>query len=247
MFEITILLLSALCTSYLSGVFGVGGGLLLLLILTWLFPIDQVFYIHAVTQLASNSIRFSIHRPALDYKFMRYFLSFSLLGFIPAIYFFQFLPQVSLKFLIYIYALVLMLLPKNSLKQVFNSLPNFLIPLLTPFVGLCVGAVGPFLLPYFYARNVEPKAFIANEALAAASIHILRLGAYTTLGVFLFPLNWNILLLPFILVPIVWIGTWLARKKVDSFGKESFYHWIRYLIAGLAALSIVADFLIDKT
>lgn len=244
MFETSILILSALATSYLSGVFGVGGGLLLLLILTWLFPIEQVFYIHAVIQLISNSIRFSLHRSAFDAPFMKYFFSFILLGFLPGIYFFQFLPQTNLKFLIYIYAFVLMLVPKNSLKKAFSLFPKFLIPLLTPFVGLCVGAVGPFLLPYFYARNMEPKAFVANEALAAASIHLLRLCAYIFLGLFLFPLKWEILVLPFILVPSVWAGTWLARKKVDRFKKENFYHWVRYLIAGLAAISIVVDFLL---
>lgn len=221
-----------------------GGGLLLLLILTWLFPIEQVFYIHAVTQLISNSIRFSIHRSAFDDKFMKYFFSFIAIGFLPGVYFFQLLPQTNLKFLIYIYAFALMLVPKESLRKTFALFPRFFIPLLTPFVGLCVGAVGPFLLPYFYARNMEPKAFVANEALAAASIHLLRLCAYVFLGLFMFPLKLEILLLPLILAPSVWIGTWLARKKVDRFKKENFYHWIRYIIAGLAAVSIVVDLLL---
>ncbi|NRA83859.1 MAG: hypothetical protein HRU22_08865 [Gammaproteobacteria bacterium] len=44
-------------TSTIAGIFGLGGGLILAVSLSWLVPVNAVVPIHGTTQLASNASR----------------------------------------------------------------------------------------------------------------------------------------------------------------------------------------------
>src|SRR6202012_3815280 len=46
-----------ICTAFLSGIFGMAGGLILIGVLLALFPVPTAMVLHAVTQMASNGWR----------------------------------------------------------------------------------------------------------------------------------------------------------------------------------------------
>lgn len=70
---ITLLLLTMVATSFLSGIFGMAGGMILIGVLLVLLPLPQAMVLHAVTQMASNGWRAALWwryirwRPALAY------------------------------------------------------------------------------------------------------------------------------------------------------------------------------------
>src|SRR3954447_20523435 len=70
---IAILCTTMLATSFLSGIFGMAGGLILIGVLLAIMPLPQAMALHAVTQMASNGWRASLWwrhirlRPALGY------------------------------------------------------------------------------------------------------------------------------------------------------------------------------------
>ncbi len=66
------LVLAVLATSTLSGVFGMGGGMILMGIYAWMLPVREAMVLHAVTQIASNGarcllLRRHLYRPALGW------------------------------------------------------------------------------------------------------------------------------------------------------------------------------------
>jgi uncharacterized protein len=72
-FVITLLLLTMVATSFLSGIFGMAGGMILIGVLLALLPLPAAMVLHAVTQMASNGWRATLWwrfirwRPAIAY------------------------------------------------------------------------------------------------------------------------------------------------------------------------------------
>jgi uncharacterized membrane protein YfcA len=54
---VSLLLLTMVATSFLSGIFGMAGGMILIGVLLVLLPLPQAMVLHAVTQMASNGWR----------------------------------------------------------------------------------------------------------------------------------------------------------------------------------------------
>lgn len=57
-------------TSSLSGVLGMGGGLLLMGALSWLFPVGPAMVVHGLAQLAANGSRTILHLPHVSWKIL---------------------------------------------------------------------------------------------------------------------------------------------------------------------------------
>ena len=57
-----------ICTSLLSGVFGMAGGLILVGVLLVVMPLPQAMVLHAVTQMASNGWRALLWRQHIVWK-----------------------------------------------------------------------------------------------------------------------------------------------------------------------------------
>jgi uncharacterized protein len=64
---VALLLLTMVATSFLSGIFGMAGGMILIGVLLALLPLPQAMVLHAVTQMASNG-----WRAALWWRYIRW-------------------------------------------------------------------------------------------------------------------------------------------------------------------------------
>src|SRR6266581_2872305 len=76
---ISILCLAMVGTSFLSGIFGMAGGMILVGILLAIMPVPEAMMLHGVTQMASNGwrgllwwrhVRWSVAGPLLDQFFL---------------------------------------------------------------------------------------------------------------------------------------------------------------------------------
>src|SRR3982750_3666067 len=71
---VAILAVSALLTSFISGILGMAGGLILMGILLALMPVPAAMMMHGVTQLASNGWRAFLWRNHVDWRVFRGYL-----------------------------------------------------------------------------------------------------------------------------------------------------------------------------
>src|SRR5881628_2883740 len=68
---LSVLAVSALVTSFISGILGMAGGMILMGVLLALLPLPQAMMLHGITQLASNAWRALIWRRDVDLRVFR--------------------------------------------------------------------------------------------------------------------------------------------------------------------------------
>ena len=66
-----ILAVSAVVTSFVSGILGMAGGMILMGILLALLPLPAAMMLHGITQLASNAWRALLWRTEVDWRVFR--------------------------------------------------------------------------------------------------------------------------------------------------------------------------------
>src|SRR5258707_11747553 len=68
---LAILAVSALVTSFISGILGMAGGMILMGILLAMLPLPVAMMLHGITQLASNGWRAFLWRAEVDWRVFR--------------------------------------------------------------------------------------------------------------------------------------------------------------------------------
>src|ERR1700704_4761296 len=71
---LALLALSALVTSFTSGILGMAGGMILMGILLAALPLPAAMMLHGITQLASNAWRALLWRREVDWRVFRGYL-----------------------------------------------------------------------------------------------------------------------------------------------------------------------------
>src|SRR5438105_14801527 len=70
----SILAVSAVVTSFISGILGMAGGMILMGILLAMMPLPAAMMLHGITQLASNAWRAFLRRQVLDWRVFRQYV-----------------------------------------------------------------------------------------------------------------------------------------------------------------------------
>lgn len=76
------ILSSILVTSFISGVLGMAGGMILIGVLSLLLPITSAMILHGVTQLCSNAFRAFLSREHIKLKVLPTYLLGAFIGFL---------------------------------------------------------------------------------------------------------------------------------------------------------------------
>src|SRR5438105_14625127 len=71
---LALLAVSALVTSFISGILGMAGGMILMGILLAVLPLPVAMMLHGITQLASNAWRALLWRREVDWRIFRGYL-----------------------------------------------------------------------------------------------------------------------------------------------------------------------------
>ena len=169
-------------TSTVSGAIGMAGGVLLLSAMTFFITIEAIVPIHGVTQLVSNSSRFFILRKYLRKKLI---LSFALglpFGIVPSKYLVE---SIQSKHYFYLAISLIILLSVFKPKKIRFDIPEksfFFIGVVVGFLGLFVGATGPFIAPFFLNNDYKKEEVVANKACIQTLGHLIKIPAFISLG-----------------------------------------------------------------
>ncbi len=236
--HVTIFLAAAaFVTSLISGIIGMGGGVLLLATLFCFLPHGEAIPVHAAVQIVSNSTRVLAFLKDVDWRCVG---RFALGGCPGAIIGFVLLwslgqPERSepyLKLLVGIYVLLIALLPKPKAGPRAPGWWDFpLLGLLAGTAALTVGAMGPLIAPMFVQRNFAKEKLIATKALCQTLLHVLKIPAFLVLGRFDVPrLGMLTILLMLMVIP----GTLCGRAILKHVSERSFtkLYRVALLVAG---------------
>jgi len=233
---LAILGAAALITATISGFLGMGGGMVLLAIMTLLIPSQMVVPIHGVVQMASNGTRTLIFLRHVRWRVFAIYVVPATIGLIAATQVWSgdklswFKPAIGL------FILAFLIYRRYSPK--LRNPPLWIYAPLGLFVGfltIFVGATGPFLAPFFLREDFEKENVIATKAVCQMWLHMAKIPAFLTLG-FDYAAHWPLLAG---LVVAVIVGTALGKRLLGKMSERFFLVLFQGVLAIIAVVLIV--------
>ncbi|MBT8148738.1 MAG: sulfite exporter TauE/SafE family protein [Gammaproteobacteria bacterium] len=229
-----LLALLALGTSTVAGVFGFGGGMLLIAALPGFLPAAALIPVHSAVQLLSNTSRAALSWRDIQWQFVAQHAVGSAIGIgLAALLVFK-LSLVYIPMLIGGYILL------NTWSDRFQRLVGriesfYLIGAVQTGLGLMVGAPGPLPMPLLLRRLNDHHQIVCTMAIFMTTGHILKLGVFIAAG-FAFASYWlEIVLMGLAAIAGSYLGTFL-RRKIDA---KNFVWIVKVLLTLLASLAII--------
>ena len=221
--------------SAITAAFSIGGGLLLIAVMTTLMPVGAVVPVHGVVMVGSNAGRSAILRRRIDWTTVGWFSIGAVVGGLVGSQVVFGLPATALRLLIAGFILFTQWGPKVSLPLGRKSFvaAGFLSTVLTLFVG----ASGPFLSALLAkVSRYDRVALIATGGACMTLQHGLKVTVFALAG-FAYA-DW----LAFIAACLAagFAGTVLGTRLLRRLDERRFRVWLRWLLTALASYLLIA-------
>ena len=227
-----------LSTSFISGIFGMAGGMILMGILLFMMPLAAAMVLHGLTQMASNGWRAWLWRSHIMWPIAAQYAAGA---FVAAAVFalIQLTPSKAVALIILgLTPCVGMLLPRRFAPDIKRRGQGFGCGLICTMLQLLAGVSGPLLDVFFVRSNLDRRQMVATKA----SIQVL--------GHFLKVANFGPLLLVgaadgvapaavVLAIALAICGTQLSRGVLDAISDAQFRTWSRGVIAAVAAVYLI--------
>ena len=228
---------SVLSTSFISGVFGMAGGMILMGLLLAFMPLAPAMVLHGLTQIAANIARaWNWRQHIVQPVVLRYTLGALIAGGIVALGLISPSKPAALIF-IGLVSFIGLWLPAGLTPNVMAPHQAIGCGTLCTALQLISGVSGPILDLFFVKTDLGRKEIIATKAAIQSIGHVLKLIYFGRLLV----IDGNGISSTAMLLAIAAavLGTLLSRALLDAMSDASFTAWSRRLIAAVAAASLV--------
>lgn len=222
-------------TSIISGIFGMAGGLVLMLILGLVLPVQSAMVLHGITQFFSNGWRAWLWRSWIDWKIVGYYV----LGASPAIALplaLSYVPDKAVM-LILLGAVPYLALALPESLALDASKPRHAVACGFTVAGLqlLAGVAGPLLDTFFVRSELDRRAVVATKAVTQAASHTLKVGYYGALVAAAPTLAVDVYAAA-IIAAIA--GTTLASTVLERMSNASFRSYTRMIVLAVGAISV---------
>lgn len=231
------LAVSALVTSFLSGVLGMAGGVILMGLLLALLPVADAMVLHGVTQLAANGWRAAMWRRSIDWRTFRGCALGALLACAVFVSFQLVLSRPAALIALGLTPLTVYLLPKNLQLNVDRPGQPLACGLVNMSMQLLSGVSGPLLDSFFVRSSLDRRAVVATKAAIQTLGHLLKIvyfGALVAAAGQVDP--W----VAGLMVACAVVGTSLSRQVLDRMSDTDFRTWTRRLLLATSSVYLVA-------
>ena len=223
-------------TSFLSGIFGMAGGLVLMGVLLALLPLPEAMTLHAVTQMASNGWRGLLWVRYVRWRAAAAFLAGCAVAFIVWTQW-RYVPSKPVAFILLgLSPFVVRLVPADIRPD-----PERLAQRPPLWLGLDdVDAVrrrlGALIDAYFLGRTFDRREIVATKAVCQTLSHTAKLAYFGGLVDQASGLD-----LPMAAAAIAasMLGTSLARPVLESLTETQYRVWATRIITAIAAIYLV--------
>ncbi|MGH6739991.1 MAG: TSUP family transporter [Bradyrhizobium sp.] len=233
MSALTIAALGALmvATAFLSGLFGMAGGMILIGVLLILMPLPAAMVLHAITQMASNGWRAFLWRAHIRWRPVSVYLigcalalgAWSLTRYVPD-------KPVAL-LLLGVTPFMARMMPKD-IKPNPDSVWQG-----ATYGSICMGLMqmtgvsGPLLDTFFLGGKLERREIIATKAACQVASHFTKpiyFGGIIDQAASLNPA------LALVAIAASMLGTTLSRRVLEAMSDQQFRRWANRLITTVA-------------
>ena len=230
--SLTILGVSSLVTSFISGILGMAGGMILMGILLAMMPLPEAMMLHGITQLASNGWRALLWRDQVDWRIFRGYV-YGALTMLVVFAIAKLVVSKPVAFLVMgLTPFIAMLLPEELHLNVERKGQPYACGLICSALALLAGVSGPILDVFFVRSRMGRHAVVATKAMTQSFSHISKIIYF---GVFA-AIEGSAEVNPWMggmMVILAFTGTSLSRHVLERMNDKSFRLWTRWTVLTL--------------
>jgi uncharacterized membrane protein YfcA len=235
-FDLAIIGVTIVVSSFISGTFGMAGGMVLLGVLLVYFDVTTAMVLFSILQFFANGWRVILWWRYVRWPIFWWYLLGAVIA-AAAMRAVAFVPDKALVyFLLGILPFAVDILPARARPNIeWRGVP-FITGLLTTVIQILAGVGGLFLDIFFQKSSLDRKTTIATKAPAQTISHILRgayfasFGSVTGLNE---PAAWGLVAAAVVLAVI---GVQLTPYAVERMSDHGFRRWVQAIIVAISVV-----------
>lgn len=227
-------------TSLLSGIFGMAGGLILLWVLLFLYPVGTAIAIQGAVQMISNGSRAWFSRAYIDWKILG-ILCLGVAAAASVLFIIDYTPDLIVVLFGVGLMPILVWLPVKHL-QLDASRPShaFIAGLLSGALNISVGVAGPTIDIFFIRTQMDRRKIIATKASIQTLSHLAKIAFYWDAASKLPTVDMIAVL---IAAPIAILGALAGNGILQKMTDANFRAWTRWVVTAVGAVYLVQGIL----
>ena len=219
-------------TAFLSGIFGMAGGLILIGVLLMVFPLPTAMVLHAVTQMASNGWRATLWWRHIEWKTVAFNVAGSLVS-VGLWSIWLYVPDKAMALLMLgLSPFVVRAIPEKLMPRTFGPAQVAGTGFVAMMLMLTTGVTGPLLDTMFLRSALERRQIIATKAACKVFSHGFKLiyfGVLVDQAGQVEPWFFGVAIASSI------VGTSLGKLLLERLSDKQFRLWSNRLITALAS------------
>jgi uncharacterized membrane protein YfcA len=235
---LSLLAVSALVTSFISGILGMAGGMILMGILLAMMPLPQAMMLHGLTQLSANGWRAWLWRHEVDWRVFRGYVY----GSMASLALFIVVQLVASKpvalVILGLTPFIALALPEKWHLNVERKFHSSACGIICTVLSLTAGVSGPILDVFFVRSKMSRHKVVATKAMTQSFSHlqkILYFGAITVgEGA---NVHWGV---AGMMIALAVVGTSLSRTVLEKMNDQSFRQWTRWTVMSVGVVYLVS-------
>jgi len=233
-----IIILATLGTAFLSSIFGMLGGLILMGILVSIMPVSQAMVLHGLIQLTSNGYRAWLNRKDINWSIVATLIVGNIVA-LAGLVFVAFVPdRITVLLALGLLPYIAWALPKNAALDVTKKPIGLLAGMVVVATNLLAGVGGPLLDVFFQRVDMTRHQVVATKAVAQSLGHISKVIFFGFLTVSASN-DWPVFWLVLIAMTASVTGTTFGKKILDKINDEIFFLWTQRILLSVGAVFIV--------
>ncbi|MHA7857559.1 MAG: TSUP family transporter [Henriciella sp.] len=239
-FAAAIILATTLVTSFISGIFGMAGGIILMAVLVALVSVATAMIVHGGIQMFANGYRAFLLREFIDWRVFGFYCIGAAMG-ITALFFVSWTPDKRALYLLLGLTPMLVWLPKERLhldiKRVDHAIAaGFGVQGLNTLAGVA----GPMLDLFFVRADMTRQQIVATKSVTQALSHLVKIGFWS--APVISAAGWSALP-PWWLfaaaIPLSMLGTSQGKRVLELMNDVNFRQWMKWLVTAIGAVLLL--------
>jgi len=228
-----------IATAFLSGIFGMAGGMILMGVLLALLSVPEAMTLHAVTQMASNGWRGLLWWRHVRWQPVLFFLAGCLVALI-GWSLWRYVPSKPVAFILLgTTPFLARILPHDYKPDPFKFSHGMAYGAICASLMLLTGVSGPLLDQFFLGGGMERRQIIATKAVCQVFSHAAKLVYFGGVVDSISGIE-----LPMFALAIVasMTGTSLARPVLERLTDHQYRRWAGHIITTIAVIYLAQGF-----
>ena len=210
-----LLVIAAFLSSSLTAVLGLGGGMLLISVMSVFLPAAAIVPVHGVVQFASNASRGAFSPQEIRRDILWPFLIGCLIGALAGSRIVLRVPAELLPLPLGVFILTMTWLPQIKKNLWFPG--RFLsLGFVQAFLTLFVGATGPLNMPFLIRAGLSRDQLVVTGAAFMTIVHLVKIITFGLLGFAFGPYLALMLLMIIAVISGSYVGTRLRHKVPEQ-------------------------------